>query len=117
MADSDYSIAEIQGHVPENKVVNGILYCDGIKIERWQLTDEEIARFFPGDKRGKRVCPFEGCAYEFTETKMSWMHHVRLAHREWYELHKERFLACPSLNDFRNMFIETQGKAVPSGNE
>ena len=48
MASDEYTLSDIQNAPPvEYKVVDGILYCSGVRTEMWQLTDQEKERFFP----------------------------------------------------------------------
>jgi hypothetical protein len=96
---NEYSIADIQGHEPKFMVEGGILYCDGIKIEKWQLTPEELEKFFPEEYRdkygaGDLPCPFPGCDGKilgFGDHKTSITGHFRQKHNDFWEPRRKRF--------------------------
>lgn len=87
---------------PMMEFIGEFLYCDGVKVQPWQLTEEEIRRHVPKSHwgaffRGKLPCPFDDCLFLLengANLKRAWTQHVRNAHREWYKIHGEKMQEC-----------------------
>lgn len=83
------------------KVIDGALHVDGIRVEPWQLTEEELMEFFPERYREEyggieAPCPYPGCQKQVNDAdKRTYMTHVRAAHETFYDKHRAELLACP----------------------
>lgn len=83
---------------PVRKVVDGVLYVGGGRVEPWQLTEEELMEFFPERYREVyggiyRVCPYPNCNGQVNDgDKRTYMSHFRAVHEPFYELHRNDLL-------------------------
>jgi hypothetical protein len=111
-----------RNHRPKYEFKDGHFYCDGIRVQPRQMTEEEIRRFipksyWPGYFRGKHPCPFYGCkAYldPNANPKRSWTAHVRNAHGAWYAAHGIDMQACENYRDFLVFVDETEKAQSPA---
>ena len=98
-APSPSTVLEMRA-IDKSKIVytieNGQLHQDGIPVKDWQLTNEELKKFFPEKYAAKfgdqpELCPL-GCERTLTLThKPGFINHMRMKHKEIYDAHKEVF--------------------------
>lgn len=77
------------------------LLLDGVKVELWQLNEEEMRKYYPEKylevfEPGKLACPICGEAFD-AETKRPFMAHARGKHPEWEKDHRQFLLDAETL--------------------
>lgn len=92
------------GKPPEYKVIGGIVYCDGIKVLPWQLTDEECRQYLPeyyktNRRPGKVECPWCDFIME-DKNKRSLVGHLQTVHVETWEKEKDKIMAMNAAEAF-----------------
>ena len=99
---------------PAYEYMGGKLYCDGIIVELWQLTEEERSTLIPKEAQEQFLppatffCPFD-CGSTVT-TKISWIHHTRFKHGDFYVKWKDEMNVLPDFQAFKQ-FVEERKNA------
>ena len=114
----EYTIAEISGHKPKYEVdKDNHFYCDGVKVEKWQLTPEELKLWFPKEfeaKYGEYDCPYSGCTMKVNGKdggKAPFIGHLRQTHTPFYEAHKAEM---SGLEGFQALFDYVKSTFKPA---
>jgi hypothetical protein len=87
------------------EIVHGRLHQNGIPVQDWQLTDDELKKWFPEKYAAKfgaqpDLCPL-GCGKELQmHHKPGFIVHMKNKHAEFFTEHKEIF----SENDMKKLF-------------
>ena len=77
----------------------GHVYCDGIEVMPWQMTDEEREKHIPKEDLqkfidpGSAMCPLECGMNVIIASKVSWINHTRFKHPDFYKIHGDDMTA------------------------
>ena len=107
--------------MPERKPVrerrDNKLFVDGIAVEKWQLTPDELEEFFPeryheAYPEGQAPCPINGCDQAiFFHDKRSFVTHARNNHYEWYQKHKHAVREARDVGAVKKLVADEQQEA------
>lgn len=82
----------LKAHIPICAVDHGVLYVDGIPTEKWQLSAEEIQKWFPEEwakdhPQTEIPCPIPECksTLNWTGNKATYIQHCRHKHPDWFD--------------------------------
>ena len=99
-------------HDPQYVFEDGKFYCDGIMVQPWQMTDEEIKKYVPREHLDKYLppgsmpCPFDNCDFKVT-AKKEWTTHFRFKHVEFYNAWQTEMSAeCNSYDELKKFVLE-----------
>ena len=124
MADEEYSLADVDNAEVERyvdcphcgRIYDPAKMCThperyfvvaDIKVLRWQLTDDELKKWFPEVYRqrygpGEIACPVKGCPDEIDgNNKRAMVMHARQKHRGWYEKHAKAISEAKSMEELK----------------
>ena len=81
----DYTKEAIASHKPTYKVIGDKLFVDGIPVDDWQITVDELKLYFPikyAEKYGCGMVSCPACDKKNLESNriVSWRSHVAMAH-------------------------------------
>lgn len=107
MSETIEDLNELEpGHKPTFERVGEVLYCDGYRVEPWQLTAQELMEFFPEVYQQKYSgsivpCPVPQCPgkVNMSDGKRSVLNHLRWKHEDLYAKAKRRFKGAVTFDD------------------
>jgi len=111
VGDSE-EILYAENRKPQYVFEEGSLYCDGVLVQPWQLTPEEVEQWIPREflnrylPPGSMPCPFDKCPVEI-KGKSEWTTHFRFKHSEFFKAWaKEMSDACNDYDELKAFVME-----------
>lgn len=103
-----------EGFKPVRERRGDKLYVDGIAVEKWQLSPDELEEFFPeryhdAYPEGQAPCPINGCDQAiFWHDKRSFTTHARNNHLDWYAKHRKAVTEARNVGEIKKMIVDEQ---------
>ena len=115
MADVEVIPEVMDRKPPVRQVIDGVLHVGGVRVETWQIIQDEMREFFPEKYRElyggiEAKCPMPDCLGMVNESdKRSYRMHFMGRHREFYEKHIEELTAAEGPEGFVTYVLKATG--------